>query len=85
MLENRLDPSSLKIKRSMQHHNLGMGTPARSEKIANILQMVYKKGGAVAKEDATNAFNTLKRQDIRIQQDKVLPEATKSLNFFYGG
>jgi hypothetical protein len=77
-------PSSLKIKRSMQYLNLGMGTPAGSEKIANILQMVYKKGGAVAKEDATNAFNTLKRQHMRIQQDKVLPEATKSLNFFYG-
>jgi hypothetical protein len=61
-----------------------MGTPAGSEKIANILQMVYKKGGTVAKEDSTNAFNTLKRQHLRIQQDKVLPEATKSLNFFYG-
>jgi hypothetical protein len=76
-------PSSLKIKRSIQHLNLGMGTPAGSEKIANI-QLVYKKGGAVAKEDTTNAFNTLKRQHMCTQQDKVLPEATKSLNFFYG-
>jgi hypothetical protein len=77
-------PSSLKIKRSMQHLNLGMGTPVGSEKIANILQMVYKTGGVVVKEDITNAFNALKRQHMRIQQDKVLPEATKNLNFFYG-
>jgi hypothetical protein len=76
-------PSSLKIKRSMKHLNLGMGTPGGSEKIANILQMVYKKGGTVAKEDATDAFNTLKRQHMRIQQDKVLLETTKILNFFY--
>jgi hypothetical protein len=46
--------------------------------------MVYKKGGAVAKEDVTNAFNNLKRQRMHNQQDKVLPEATKNLNFFYG-
>ena len=77
-------PSGIKVRDSLQPHNLGIGAPSGTESIFHMMRSLYLKGWPVATIDVINGFNEILRQAILDAQDRKWPEGTAGISLFYG-
>ena len=80
---NNSDPAK-KMRKSLGPIQMGCGVPAGPEVVAHTSRALYNKGYIGLTTDAINGFNELDREDMLHKVSKKFPQATQTMNCFYG-